>query len=302
MGKFLGTAGLSRLWKKFRDDIYVLKTDESGAGTYSYTIPSTTTKSVTVDIYTTSTTSSCTLVCTLSQAVEINLLFQLRYTSQNAKRWFTVLAGNTTVQITEPDSALNNTYGRLSNMNEATLVGSTEIQGSGYSFTINTHWNVGSTYLHTISLESAQVDWHKKTVSGTLTRTTTAGTKPALTTKLSVSKTTDGTIEYWDTPSSYSISANATQTTITDAPLSLSETTGSGYLWSVVPFDAAFTTSQSNHFIDCVSRSYTSLDNNITVSMSSWVDTNIQPEIIWYRSSNSSVYVGTLPKVNLSIE
>ena len=35
--------------------------------------------------------------------------------------------------------------------------------------------------------------------------------------------------------------------------------------------------------------------------MSSWVDTNIQPEIIWYRSSNSSVYVGTLPKVNLSI-
>ena len=305
MGKFIGTTGLSRLWSKFKNNMYVFKTDENAGSspdtTYSYTLSSAPTKQITVDIYTTASTSSVTLICTLSEPVDVNLLFQLRYVSQNTKRWFTVMAGKTNVEITEPDSALNQTYGRLSNMSEATLVGADKLEGNGYSFTINTHWNVGSTYKHTVTLENAQVDWHTMTVSGKLTRSTTAANnnKPQINTYIGINRRLEGNVwsDYITTAQS-TIAANSNITTISNLPITELGTDD----WSdVVPVNTVFSTSQTQHYIECLSRSYTSLDSNIGITISNWAQTSLRPTLYYFKSSAESVYSGTLPSLVCSV-
>ena len=303
MAKYLGNTGLSRLWSNYLQN-FVPKTDELATSapdtTYPYTIPTTTSKSIVVNIYTSHSGTSSTLTCTLSEAVDINLLFQLRNVSQNAKRWFTVLAGNTTLTITEPDSSLNTVYGRLDNMDEATLVDATDIQGEGYNITINLYNT--SPAQHTLSLEDATVDWHTRTVSGKLTRTTGSSTKPAITAKIKVyeSDTSSGTYNSYYTDNTFTINANATQTQITNATIGSAFQGYEGISKWAIPVNAAFTTTQSGHYIDCVARSYTSQDHNITLSISNWAQWNLRPNVTWYKSSNKSVYRGTLPGIILN--
>ena len=303
MGKFLGTAGLSRLWNKFKNNLYVLKTDENSGSTpdttYPYSPTSVSNVAITVNIYVAHSGSSSTLSCTLSQPVNLNLLFRLWNSTSNTSRWFTVLAGNTTISITEPDSALNNTSGRLDNMNSAEIVELSELQSHGYTFTVNIHNN--SAYEHVIYVSNAQVDWHAKTVSGTLTRSTTDATNPAISSRVGVVGYYDS--ECYKTTGSFTIPANSNSVSITNAPITEEEFSlpiiYSNY--SIMPVNYQFTTTQSNRYITSHDTEYTPLAHNITISVSSWAHTNICPEIIYYRSSNSSVYSGTLPGIHLSI-
>ncbi len=294
MGKYLGKTGLGRLWTKYKQR-YLLKTNELGSTTYTYSESSASPIAVTVNIITTHSGSTDTLTCTLSQPVDINLLFQLSLSGSN-KRFFVIFANKTSVTFTE--SGVTGA-GSLQNVSSVSIVDELEL-ASKYAFTINTQLLVGSSFEHVLTLENATVDWHAmKIVSGTLTRSTTASTKPKINTYISVSRY-DGGEDYplYETTSISSINASANTASISN--VSISPSLSSTYYERVLPKDPTFATTASGHYIRIADRYYTSLIANIGITVNNFSQNNLQPELIWYRSSGACAYNGTLPVAIMS--
>ena len=297
MGKYLGNTGLSYLWSKYKQR-YELKSNELAAGTYTHSVGGNSPIPITITIITshidtggsTSYRYTDTLTCTLSQAVDVNLLFMTGNSSNDYKRYFTITAGKTSAIFEESATSL----GTLSRINSVILV-SQSVLSSKYTFTINTQYNVGSQYDHTISVEDASVDWHAMTVSGTLTRTTIAGTKPQVNVSaIEVCKPVNGESVYYHT-ASQTIAANSTVTYLTNVPIvpATDGTTSFGYRLS--PIVSSLVNPPNGHFIINSERAYTSLPANVTINISSWAQRNLQPTLRWYRSTGACVYSGTLP-------
>ena len=252
---------------------YELKSNELTAGTYTHSVGGNSPIPITITIITSHVNTggstawryTDTLTCTLSQAVDVNLLFMLSEPSEYGyKRYFTITAGKTSAIFEE--SATSN--GTLSRTNGVTLV-SQSVLSSKYTFTINTQYNVGSQYDHTISVEDASVDWHAMTVSGTLTRTTIAGTKPQVNVSaIEVCKPVNGESVYYHT-APQTIAANSTTTSLTNVPIvsATDGTTSFGYRLS--PIVSSLVNPPNGHFIINSERAYTSLPANVTISISS---------------------------------
>lgn len=294
MGKYLGNTGLGYLWSKYKQR-YELKSNELAAGTYTHSVSGNSPIPVTITIITShvniggTTRYTDTLTCTLSQAVDVNLLF-MTGNGTDYKRYFTITAGKTSAIFEESASSV----GTLSRINSVILV-SQSVLSSKYTFTINTQYNVGSQYDHTISVENASVDWHAMTVSGTLTRTTDAGTKPQVNVSaIEVCKPSNGESVYYHT-APQTISANSTTTSLTNVPIvsATDGTTSFGYRLS--PIVSSLVNPPNGHFIINEERAYTSLPANVTINISSWAQVNLQPTLRWYRSTGACVYAGTLP-------
>lgn len=303
MAKYLGSTGLSRLWSRYKT-IYLLKTDElSGANpdtTYTYTESTDSPTAIAVTVITSHSGSTDTLICTLSQAVEVNLLFKVTLASGTSnKRYFTVIAGNTSVSLSETGVSGDN-GGSLQKATAVELVDASTLN-SKYTFTITTSFNQGSTYEHAITLTNAQVDWHTNTISGTLQRTTSASTKPAIYTYIGVCRITEGGTLYYRS-SQVVISASSNSTTLSNVALTQTyDTYSSLYGSECVPVGYYISGSYPAHYISAVSSTYTPLDLNINISISSWSQTNLRPTLVWYRSSGDCVYSGTLPTANCTV-
>lgn len=302
MTKYLGSTGLSRLWNRYKT-IYLLKTDElSGANpdtTYTYTESTDSPTAIAVTVITSHSGSTDTLICTLSQAVEVNLLFKVTLASSTYKRYFTVIVGNTSVSLSETGVSGNNS-GSLQKATAVELVDASTLS-SKYTFTITTHFNQGSTYEHTITMTNAQVDWHTNTISGTLQRTTSASTKPTIYTYIGVCRITEGGTLYYRS-SQVVISSGSNSTTLSNVALTQTYDTYSSLHGSeCAPVGYYINGSYPAHHISTVSSTYTPLDLNINISISSWSQTNLRPTLVWYRSSGDCVYGGTLPTANCTV-
>lgn len=301
MGKYLGNTGLSYLWSKYKQR-YELKSNELAAGTYTHSVGGNSPIPITITIITShirdggTTSYTDTLTCTLSQAVDVNLLFMMGNSNNSYKRYFTVMAGKTSAIFSETYRGGVSIY----QTNSITLVSQSTL-ASKYTFTINTQFNVGSQYDHTISVENASVDWHAMTVSGTLTRTTDAGTKPQVNVSaIEVCKPINGESVYYHT-APQTIAANSTTTSLTNVPIvpATDGTTSFGYRLS--PTVSSLVNPPSGHFIINSERAYTSLPANVTINIYNWAQRNLQPTLRWYRSTGACVYSGTLPSATFYI-
>lgn len=291
MAKYLGNTGLSRLWTKYKQR-YLLKTNELGSTTYTYSESSPSAIAITVNIITTHSGTTDTLTCALSQAVDVNLLFKLTLSGSN-RRYFVIFAGKTSVTFTETGVTGN---ASLQNISSVLLVDELDL-ASKYTFTISTQLLVGSSFEHVLYLASGSVDWHAMTLSGTLTRSTTASTKPKINTYLTVSKWDGDDLVYYNTGS---VSVNASSNTATISNAALSATTGTLSYEGVIPTNATFATTASGHYITTQARSYTGLIADVGITINSWSQTNLRPTLVWYRSSGDCVYSGTLPTATVS--
>lgn len=291
MAKYLGNTGLSRLWTKYKQR-YLLKTNELGSTTYTYSESSPSATAITVNIITTHSGTTDTLTCTLSQSVDVNLLFKLTLSGSN-KRFFVIFAGKTSVTFTETGVTGN---ASLQNISSVSIVDELEL-ASKYTFTINTQLLVGSMFEHILYLDGGSVDWHAMTLSGTLTRSTTASTKPKINTYLTVSKWDGDDLVYYST-GSVSVNASSNTAIISKAPLSAA--TGTISYEGVIPTNATFATTASGHYITTQDRYYTSLIADVGITVNSWSQTNLRPTLVWYRSSGDCVYSGTTPTATIS--
>lgn len=291
MAKYLGNTGLSRLWTKYKQR-YLLKTNELGSTTYTYSESSIPAIAITATIITTHSGTTDTLTCTLSQVVDVNLLFRLNLSGSN-KRFFVIFAGKTSVTFTETGVTGS---ASLQNISSVDIIDELDL-ASKYSFTVNTQLLVGSTFEHVLYLDGGSVDWHAMTLSGTLTRSTTASTKPKINTYLTVSRWEGDDLVYYSTGS---VSVNASSNTATISNASISSANGTMSYEGVIPTNATFATTASGHYITTQDRSYTSLIADVGISVSSWSQTNLRPTLVWYRSSGDCVYSGTLPTATMS--
>ena len=305
MGKYLGNTGLGYLWSKYKQR-YELKSSELPSITYTYSVGSTSPIPITATIltkhglyigedgYIYSNYSVDTLVCTLSQPVDVNLVFELTWTSGSNPRvrYFNLLAGHSSITFNEIYYTSNSFY-RIGSAGVGASILNASTLASKYTFTV-TIQRVGAIYGHTISLENASVDWHAMTVSGTLTRTTDAGTKPQVNTYIEVCKPVNGESVYYQT-AQQSIAADSTTTSLTNVPLvSVTDgTTSFGYRLS--PIVSSLVNPPEGHLIFNEERSYTPLPANVTINISNWAQINLQPTLRWYRSTGACVYAGTLP-------
>ncbi len=292
--KYLGSTGLSRLWSKIKST-FLFKMDETPGASYTYTEPGEPSPTaVTANFITTLSGTTVTITCTLSQAVDIHLLFRLKL-SGTYRRFMTVLAGRTSVTLTD---STTNSYSSLQGITDIVLENA-DLLASKYTFTINKSLLVGATYEHKIELKNAIVDWHAMTISGTLTRTTTALTKPQIATRYQLTKWSAGVIEYFESSNQSIIPANSTSVGVSNVSFHPTANTRA----PLSPFSPTFTSSgYSNHYITSIASTGVSyLDANIGITISSWSQTNLQPELVWYRSSGACVYSGTLPRMYVNM-
>lgn len=289
MGRYVGNDGLSRLWTKYKQK-YILKNNALSVidpnQTYTYSESSESAVNIAVNIITSHVGNKDTLQCTLSQPVDINLLFKISLNS-TYRRYFTILAGHSSVIFNETGVTGN---GSLQNISGVSVVNASLI-ASKYTFTITR--TTGTTlYEHTLSLEDATVDWHAMTVSGILTRTTSASQPPGITTNFGLSYWDRGTVTFYRTVADSTLYSNENTTTVNAVSLVPSNTS---YYGAVTPINAQFSYSQTSHYITCLSKTYTSLIADVGITVSLWSQTNLQPEAHWYRWSGACVYRGTKP-------
>ena len=299
MAKYLGNAGLSYLWSKFKNNLYNLKSNElSGSNpdsTYTYTATTESATAITVNIITQHTSTTDTLICTLSQAVDVNLLFRINLSSSK-RRFFTVLAGNSSVTFQESSSTVPSDMS-IQLITSVALV-EDSLLASKYTFTINTPLLQNSTFEHILYLNSAAVDWHANTISGTLTRSTTAGTKPAINTYIGFSRWEMGEVTYYRTSSQSSISSSSNNATLSAVPFI--QTTAPINTGGVIPISPTFSGSAAGHYITAQERSYSNLIADVGITVNNFSQTSLQPKLVWYRSSGACAYKGTLPTAIMS--
>ncbi len=311
MGKYLGNTGLGYLWSKYKQR-YELKSSELPSITYTHSVGGNSPIPVTATIlvvhslyrgedgYLYSNYYCDTMVCSLSQPVDVNLVFELNWTSGSNPRvkYFNLLAGKTSITFQDIYLRTGSTSYRLYWIREVNIL-SVSTLASKYTFTVDFQ-QVGAIYGHTISLENASVDWHTMTVSGTLTRTTDAETKPQVNTFIEVCKPVNGESVYYQT-AQQTISANSTTTSLTNVPIVpvTDGTTSFGYRLS--PIVSSLVNPPEGHLIFNEERAYTSLPANVTINIYNWAQRNLQPTLRWYRSTGACVYSGTLPSATFYI-